>query len=173
MIAAKHQSFLDIILIFGAVPAGKFIMKRELLWTPILGQYALRIGCIPVDRGKRGAAIKKMVEDVGSAARRSPASSSSIRRARASRRACRRPTRSARRCSMTSWARTACRWRPMSACSGRGTASCASPGVAVVEFLPRITGRAARARDFMARLETEIEGASDALMAEAGFVAKE
>ena len=64
VVAAKHQSFLDIILIFGAVPAGKFIMKRELLWAPILGQYALRIGCVPVDRGKRGAAIKKMAADV-------------------------------------------------------------------------------------------------------------
>jgi 1-acyl-sn-glycerol-3-phosphate acyltransferase len=53
LIAAKHQSFLDIILIFGAVPAGKFIMKRELMWAPILGQYALKIGCVPVDRGKR------------------------------------------------------------------------------------------------------------------------
>ena len=38
LIAAKHQSFLDIILIFGAVPAGKFIMKRELMWAPVIGQ---------------------------------------------------------------------------------------------------------------------------------------
>lgn len=60
MIAAKHQSFLDIIAIYNAVPRGKFIMKRELLWTPFLGQYALRIGCVPVNRGKRGAAIAKM-----------------------------------------------------------------------------------------------------------------
>jgi 1-acyl-sn-glycerol-3-phosphate acyltransferase len=37
LVAAKHQSFLDIILIYGAVPRGRFIMKRELLWTPILG----------------------------------------------------------------------------------------------------------------------------------------
>lgn len=64
IIAAKHQSFLDIILIFNAVPAGKFIMKRELLYTPFLGQYALRIGCVPVNRGKRGAAIQKMKADV-------------------------------------------------------------------------------------------------------------
>ena len=64
MIAAKHQSFLDIILIFGAVPAGKFIMKRELMWTPVIGQYALRIGCVPVERGKRGQAIAKMLRDV-------------------------------------------------------------------------------------------------------------
>ena len=64
MIAAKHQSFFDIILIFNAVPAAKFIMKRELLWTPFIGQYAYRLGCVPVDRGKRGQAIKKMLSDV-------------------------------------------------------------------------------------------------------------
>ena len=64
VIAAKHQSFLDIILIFSSVPRGKFIMKRELMYAPMLGQYALRIGCVPVDRGKRGAAIEKMKRDV-------------------------------------------------------------------------------------------------------------
>ena len=64
VIAAKHQSFLDIILIYGAVPRGKFIMKRELMYAPFLGQYALRIGCVPVNRGKRGAAIAKMKDDV-------------------------------------------------------------------------------------------------------------
>ncbi|MGR3395633.1 MULTISPECIES: lysophospholipid acyltransferase family protein [Rhodobacterales] len=64
IIASKHQSFFDIILIFSAVPAAKFIMKRELLWMPVFGQYALRIGCVPVDRGKRGAAISKMLRDV-------------------------------------------------------------------------------------------------------------
>ncbi len=64
MIAAKHQSFLDIIMIFGAVPSGKFIMKRELIYAPLLGWYSLRVGCIPVDRGKRGQAIAKMKADV-------------------------------------------------------------------------------------------------------------
>ncbi len=64
MIAAKHQSFLDIILIFDAVPHAKFIMKRELLWTPFIGLYAKRLGCVPVDRGRRGAAVAKMVQDV-------------------------------------------------------------------------------------------------------------
>lgn len=64
LVAAKHQSFFDIILIFHALPRAKFIMKRELLWTPIVGQYGLRLGCIPVDRGKRGTAIEKMKADV-------------------------------------------------------------------------------------------------------------
>lgn len=64
IVAAKHQSFLDIILIFHAIPRGKFIMKRILMYAPFIGQYGLRIGCIPVDRGKRGAAIEKMKRDV-------------------------------------------------------------------------------------------------------------
>ena len=63
LIAAKHQSFFDIILLCSVLPRPKFIMKRELIWAPILGQYALRIGCIPVDRGKRGAAITRMIAD--------------------------------------------------------------------------------------------------------------
>ena len=64
IIAAKHQSFFDIILLGSVLPRPKFIMKRELLWVPFVGQYALRIGCIPVNRGKRGAAITKMKADV-------------------------------------------------------------------------------------------------------------
>lgn len=64
LVAAKHQSFLDIMMIFTALPAGKFIMKKQILITPVVGQYAKRLNCIAVDRGKRGAAIDKMVEDV-------------------------------------------------------------------------------------------------------------
>lgn len=36
LIAAKHQSLLDIVMIFNAVPAAKFIMKRELIYAPFL-----------------------------------------------------------------------------------------------------------------------------------------
>lgn len=64
LVAAKHQSFLDIMMIFTAIPAGKFIMKKQIIWTPVVGQYAKRLNCIAVDRGKRGAAIEKMVKDV-------------------------------------------------------------------------------------------------------------
>ena len=70
LIAAKHQSFFDIILLCSVLPRPKFIMKRSLIWTPFLGQYALRIGCVPVDRGKRGAAITQMKADVAKGAAR-------------------------------------------------------------------------------------------------------
>ena len=64
LVAAKHQSFFDILIIYNALPRARFIMKRILMVSPILGQYAWRIGCVPVNRGKRGAAIAKMMEDV-------------------------------------------------------------------------------------------------------------
>ena len=64
LVAAKHQSFFDIIVIFNCLPNPKFIMKRQLLFTPILGQYAYRLGCIPVNRGKGAAAVRKLVADV-------------------------------------------------------------------------------------------------------------
>jgi 1-acyl-sn-glycerol-3-phosphate acyltransferase len=64
LIAAKHQSFLDIIIIVSEVPRPKFIMKKQLKWAPILGWYALRIGCVPVDRGRRAQAIQQMIEGV-------------------------------------------------------------------------------------------------------------
>ena len=66
MVAAKHQSFFDIIVIYSAMPRPKFIMKRELMYAPLIGQYALRIGCVPVDRGKRGKAVLQMKRDVQS-----------------------------------------------------------------------------------------------------------
>ena len=66
LVPAKHQSFLDIMMIFKAVPQPRFIMKYELLFTPIIGVYAWRLGCVPVRRGKRGAAIKAMLADVES-----------------------------------------------------------------------------------------------------------
>lgn len=68
LIAAKHQSFLDVMMIFTALPAGKFIIKREILWTPVIGQYAKLLGCVAVNRGKRGVAIKQMLKDVTSGA---------------------------------------------------------------------------------------------------------
>lgn len=68
LIAAKHQSFFDIIMLVSVVPRPKFIMKAELKWAPILGWYALRIGCVPVNRGKRGQAIKQMAAAVAAGA---------------------------------------------------------------------------------------------------------
>ncbi|MDJ1006491.1 MAG: lysophospholipid acyltransferase family protein [Paracoccaceae bacterium] len=167
MIAAKHQSFLDIILIFGAVPRGKFIMKRELMWAPFIGQYALRLGCVPVDRGKRGAAIQKMLADV--AADRDKAGQLIIYP---------QGTRVAPGAYLPYKAGTGALYAELGqACVPVATnvglfwprtGIWRKPGLAVVEFLDPIAPGLGKAA-FLERLEQEIETASDALMAEAGF----
>ncbi len=167
MIAAKHQSFLDIMMIYNAVPRGKFIMKKQLMFSPLLGQYAMRIGCVPVNRGKRGAAIKKMLHDVKSGKQQGgqliiyPQG-----------------TRVAPGVSVPYKAGTGALYEqlgqpcvPVAANVGvfwprHGILR--KPGVAVVEFLPRIQPGLSTA-DFMARLEADVETASDALLDEAGF----
>ena len=167
MIAAKHQSFLDIILIFHAVPAGKFIMKRELMYAPVIGQYGLRIGCVPVDRGKRGQAIKKMVEDVEKG---KTIAGQLIIYAQG--------TRVAPGVSAPYKIGTAVLYEQL----GQPVAPVATnvgvfwprkgifrkPGTAVVEFLPEMPPGKAK-ETFLNELEQVVETASDSLLAEAGF----
>jgi len=64
LLAPKHQSFFDIIMIASAVPEPKFIMKASLVYAPVLGQFGKRIGCVPVDRGRKAEAVHQMVEGV-------------------------------------------------------------------------------------------------------------
>lgn len=64
LICAKHQSFFDIIILVSVIPRPRFVMKQELVRAPILGWFALRIGCIPVDRGRKAVAIQQMVDGV-------------------------------------------------------------------------------------------------------------
>lgn len=167
MIGAKHQSFLDIIAIYNAVPRGKFIMKRELMWTPFLGQYALRIGCVPVDRGKRGAAIAKMKADV-QAGTEFPGQLIIYPQG----------TRVAPGVAKPYKVGTGLLYDQLvQPCVPVGTnvgvfwpkrGILRKPGVAVVEFLPRIEpGLPVPA--FMAKLEAEVEASSNRLLAEAGF----
>jgi 1-acyl-sn-glycerol-3-phosphate acyltransferase len=61
LVAAKHQSMMDIVFPFTVFPAACFVLKQELMWAPILGWYAWRNRMIPVDRSAGAAALKKMV----------------------------------------------------------------------------------------------------------------
>ncbi len=170
LIAAKHQSFFDIIIIVSVLPRPKFIMKKELLRAPIVGWYAQRIGCIPVDRGKRSEAMKKMVLDVkaGTAA----------------------PGQLIIYPQGTRVAAGAARPYKVGvgvlyAELGQDCVPAATnvgvfwprhgilrrPGLAVVEFLPRIPAGQG-VETFMAEIEPMVEGASNRLMAEAGFIAR-
>lgn len=54
VVAAKHQSLLDVLMLYAALPDPHFVMKRELVWAPVFGLYALRAGSIWITREKRG-----------------------------------------------------------------------------------------------------------------------
>lgn len=170
LVAAKHQSFFDILLIFEALPTAKFIMKRELLWTPIIGIYAKRLGCVPVDRGKRGAAIQQMLDDVETG-RSQPGQ------------LCIYPqgTRVAPGGYLPYKAGTAALYEQLGqACVPVATnvglfwprkGILRKPGTGTVTFLPEIAPGLAKDA-FMFELEHIIETNSNALMAEAGFHAE-
>ncbi|QFT58960.1 2-acyl-glycerophospho-ethanolamine acyltransferase [Sulfitobacter sp. THAF37] len=171
LIAAKHQSFLDIIMIFHALPRAKFIMKREILWTPVIGQYTKRMQMIAVDRGKRGKAIAKMLADVEAGkiepgqiviysqgtrvppGKRIPYKVGSA----ALYEQLQQPCVPAATNAGYFWPRRGLYRRP---------------GVAVVEFLDPIPPGLSRA-DFMQRLEEVVERRSDALLEEAGWHAQD
>ena len=167
LVAAKHQSFFDIIILLSVLPHPRFVMKKELERAPILGWYARRIGCVSVDRGQKGRAIRAMVEavqrdrgdagqlviypqgtrvapgthlpyKVGTGVLYQELGAPCVPVA----------------CNVgVFWARHSL-WR--------------QPGLAVVQFLPAIPP-GLEMRDFMTRLEAEVETASNRLIGEAGL----
>ncbi len=167
LVAAKHQSFLDILMIWVPQPRPFFIMKSILRFAPFLGQYALRLGCIPVQRGRRAEAIKRMLAEVRSGKREGgqlliyPQG-----------------TRVAPGAHLPYKVGTFALYEmlgqpcvPVATNVGvfwpkRGVLR--KPGLAVAEFLEPIPPGLDRVT-FMATLEEQVETASNRLMAEAGF----
>lgn len=171
IVASKHQSFFDILLIVSVVPRPKFIMKKEILWTPIVNFYAERLHCVAVDRGKRSVAIKKMVDDVKNGV--STAGQLIIFP---------QGTRVAAGAEKPYKIGTGVLYEQ----TGQAIVPAATnvgvfwkrhgiyraPGLAVLEFLPRIEpGK--EIKEVMVEMEDAIETASDRLMEEAGFVLPE
>lgn len=63
LIAAKHQCMFDIFGTFAFLPDACFVLKKELVNIPFFGWYALKGGMIVVDREGHSAALKKLVAD--------------------------------------------------------------------------------------------------------------
>ncbi len=167
LIAAKHQSFFDIMLIFEALPTAKFIMKKELLWTPVIGIYAKRLGCVPVDRGKRGKAIEKMVADV-EAGRAQPGQLVIYPQGTRVAPGARVPYKVGTGVLYDQLGQPCVPTATNVGLFWPRTGVLRKPGIATVEFLPRIAP--GKDRDaFMAKIEDVIETRSDELMKEAGF----
>lgn len=169
IVAAKHQSFWDIMVIAHAVPRRAFIMKREVMRVPVMGWYAWKTGCIPIDRsrgrdamGAISATINQRMAGEGlgqliiypEGTRTLPGQRRPYKQGVAT-------IRAATGLPVVPVAVNTGLFWPRSGWGIR-------PGRAVVEFLPSI-GPDIPELGFMPRLQAEIETASDRLMAEAGL----
>ena len=59
--AGKHQCMYDVFIPFLVMRDPAIIMKKELLWYPFLGWYALKAAMIPIDRAGTTKTLKAMV----------------------------------------------------------------------------------------------------------------
>ncbi|MGN1063396.1 MAG: lysophospholipid acyltransferase family protein [Alphaproteobacteria bacterium] len=64
IIACKHQSALETLLFHTLIPDAFFVLKRELIFLPIAGLYALKTGCVPINRKGGAATMRKMLSAV-------------------------------------------------------------------------------------------------------------
>lgn len=169
IVASKHQSFFDIILLVSVLPRPKFIMKASLRYAPFLGWYGKRVGCVAVDRGKGGRAVTQMVAGVRNP--NAPRGQLIIYP---------QGTRVAPGVAKVYKVGVGALYNAL----GQDVALAATnvgvfwprhgvlrkPGLAVIEFLS-VVPAGLPMTDFMQRMESEIETASDRLLVEAGFKA--
>ncbi len=167
MIASKHQSFLDVILILSVAWQPRVIIKRELHYLPVFRFFGSRMGNVPVNRGKRGKAIEKMKADVESG-KNLPGQLLIYPQGTRIAPGVKAPYKIG---TGLLYEQTGQDCVPAATNVGvfwpkRGVYR--KQGVAVLEFLPRIAAGKPRG-EFMAELEQVIEAASDELMREAGM----
>lgn len=165
LIISKHQSFLDIIMIVSALNRPKFIMKKEILITPIIGFWAKKIGCIPIDRGKKGAAIKEMVRAVHLSSKKKPGQLIIFPQGTRVAPKTRAPYKIG---SGVLYSELKQDCVPVATNVGMlwpRSSILRKPGLAVIEFLPRIKS-GLDIKEFMDLIENNIEQASDNLMNE-------
>ncbi|SDW40114.1 lysophospholipid acyltransferase family protein [Paracoccus sanguinis] len=170
IIAAKHQSFLDILAISHAVPQCGFIMKREVMRVPVMGYYARRAGCIPIDRARGGEAMRQITGEIAERMAGPEGLGQLIIYPEGTR------TRPGERRRYkhgvgTVQAATGLNVHPVAVNCGMfwpREGLRIRPGRSVIEFLPPVPPEA-DPPETVARLEALIEGRSDALMAMAGL----
>ena len=64
VIAANHQSAFDTIFFLAAFDKTIYIIKKELIFIPVYGWYAMRLGNIYIDRKKKIESIKKISKSI-------------------------------------------------------------------------------------------------------------
>lgn len=169
IVAAKHQSFFDILILANHLPQRAFVMKQVLLHVPIMGWFAHKAGCIPIDRSKGSEAMKVMLQAVEEAR-----ASHGLGQLIIYPEGTRVPPGQRRRYKQGAGViaeATGLPVYPVATNAGlfwskRGWPIL--PGVAVTEFLPPLEPGGS-APEVLQKIEAIVEPHSDALMEEAGF----
>lgn len=63
VVASKHQSAWDFYAINAMLPNGAFVLKSELMKIPFFGWYIAKLDHIPIRRGEKGIALRRMITD--------------------------------------------------------------------------------------------------------------
>lgn len=164
ILASKHQSAWETVALLSQTPDFSYILKRELTFIPIFGQYLARSNQIAIDRASRGAALRGLVAQAGAA----------LKEGRAififpegTRRAAGAPPVYKNGVAHL-YASTSAFCVPVALNSGLfwpRNSFLRRPGCVLVEFLPEIAP-GLKASVFAKKLQTDIETASDRLIAE-------
>ncbi len=64
IIAANHQSAFDTIFFLAAFDKTIYIIKKELIFIPVYGWYAMRLGNVFINRRKKIESIKKLSKNI-------------------------------------------------------------------------------------------------------------
>ncbi|MCF6271985.1 MAG: 1-acyl-sn-glycerol-3-phosphate acyltransferase [Rhodobacteraceae bacterium] len=167
IVCAKHMSFLDVLMLMHSLPRAKFIMKRELVFAPVIGLYALRIGSAAVARGKKGGAVKKMVAHVEETRKKDIGQTVIYPQGT---RVLPGDTRPYKVGAGVLYERFGLDCIPAATNTGVFWARRSpyrKPGIAIMEFLPAIPAGIPM-QEFLTELENVVESRSNQLMAEAG-----
>ncbi len=65
LIAMKHHSMFETIMAWEFISDPAIILKRELIFLPFFGWYALKLRNIVVNRAAQASALRKMLKDAG------------------------------------------------------------------------------------------------------------
>lgn len=166
LVASKHQSMFETLAFWAILPDPAIILKKELAFLPVFGWYAMKLKNIKVDRSAGAKALRDMLKQARERAsegrqvvifpqgtRLEPGETDTYKPGVA---------------GLYSAMKVPC--VPVALNSGLywpAHGMVRRPGTIVVEFLPAIEPGLPRDA-FMAELETRIETASSALLAETG-----
>jgi len=161
LVAAKHQSMLDVLMALDLFPDPCIVLKKELMWIPFFGWFAAKVEMIAIDRSSGAKAVRRLTAATARAlaegrqvfifpegTRRLPGAPPDYKPGLA---------------ALYREMNLAC--LPIATNSGRfwpASGLVKYPGVAVYELLPPIPAGLKRGA-FMGAVETSIEGACDRL----------